>query len=306
MITNSNASKEPSSVAFVEVKKYMGVGSVNILAINPDNATLRKFGWTIPEEAEEPKYVTTNKSGEKSTRIRFLVQIQDLEEKPIIPMDFWIRPAVMLNKESTKCRLIDGYCRTAWGTKEEVQAHKVPEYANGPARLSPDYKPCHYGEEEIVTFLRRYLVVPPPEIYNKAKGEYVSNPDSGKLTIDNWEKLCNGDVRELKEMVALRPENKLKVIFGIKTSDDNKEYQTFLMNKYIGNGMRPNLATGEFDSASKAIAEFLEDKENPPYKFDARPVFEYKQEASVVKNNAAEDDLPFFGSAAAADDGDPF
>ena len=295
MIENSNSSKNGASEGNVDFKNWNGVGSVSVLAVNPTNAQLRLYGWNISEDADEPKYVTVNPDGKKSARVRFLVQIHDIKEKPVVPMDFWIRPDIQFNKDQTKCQVIDSYGRTAYGTKAEVQGHLIPQYANGPAQISSDYKPAHVGQDNLVSFLMKYLNVTPLQVYSRATGQWSSSKNPGRLTIDNWEKLCNGDVTEIKGYLALQPENRVKVIFGLRTSDDNKTYQTFLPNCFISNGSRVDAATGEYPAARKAIDKFLEHRQG--YIFSAAPVKEWKETATEVKDNSDKPvDLPDFGS----------
>ena len=43
MITNTNTSKQPTEI--IDIQKFIGVASVKIMAINPDNAKLRALGW---------------------------------------------------------------------------------------------------------------------------------------------------------------------------------------------------------------------------------------------------------------------
>ena len=296
MIDNYNASKNGSSEEFVDIKKYIGVASVNVLAINPSNEKLRRYGWTIPEGAEEPKYVTTLSDGKKSARVRFLVQIQDLDDKPIVAMDFWVRPDVAFNRDATKAKIIDSFGRTAWGTKAEIQAHAIPQYASGPATINSDYKPCHVGEEELVMFLMKYLNVTPLQMFNRQKGEWVENKNPGHLTIDHWDRICNGDVRELAEYLSYQPDNRVKVILGIRTTDENKSYQTFLSTAFIGNGAPVDRTTGEYATARKAIDRYFENRDSSNYSFSALPVKEWGVTATEVKDNAEVEDLPDFDS----------
>ena len=290
MITNANATKAPSEGAIIDVKKYIGVGSINVLAINPSNAKLRQYGWNIPESQEEPKYVTTDSEGKQSTRIRFLVQVQDLKEKPIIAMDFWVRPEGTLNSDGSKCKIIDPYGRTAWATKAEFQAHKVPEYDNGPASISSDYRLCHIGEEELVNFMMRYLNVTPLQIFKD--GNWVKTNNPGTCTYD-WKPICDGNVSELWNDVCQFPDNKVKVAFGIRTTDENKSYQTFLNTKYFGNGSRPG-ADGEYSNARNAIEKFKQNRPNAPVTFSAEPIHEWSVTATEVKEV---EDMPNFSDA---------
>ncbi len=299
MITGSNASKEARNTEYVDIPKYVGVASVEVVAINPNNDKLRHFGWTIPEGADEPVYVTTNAEGKKSTRIRFLVKIHDLDDKPIVAMDFWIRPDVQFNADATKAKIIDSFGRTAWGTKEEIKGHLIPQYSTGQANVNSDYKPCHYGEEELVRFLLKYLNVTPYQIFSQ--GRWTNSKNPGHLTIDRWAALCNGDVTEIAQMLSMQPENKVKVVFGVRTTDDNKSFQTFLPTVFIGNGAVPDRLTGEYASARKAIDKYLASSNErrgmgysvPSMEFSARIVSQMGISSTEVKDNSSSD-LPGF------------
>lgn len=308
MIENYNKSKSPASGEIVDFRKYIGVASINVLAINPNNDKLRKFGWNIPEGADEPVYVSTkndvNGNPVKSARVRFLVQICDLDEKPIVALDFWCRPSLNVNKTGDKCEIIDGFGRTAWATREEIKAKKIPVYSNGvEANISAPYKLCHVGEDLIVNFLLKYLNVTPLQIFDRAKQAWVQSKKPGKLTIDNWEAICDGDITELAEYCSYQPDNRVKVVLGLRSTEDNKTYQTFLNTGYIGNGALPDKNTGEYASARRLIDKFYESHADSVYSFTATPVKEWKETATEVKDNSLfdssstednpEGDLPF-------------
>ena len=134
-----------------------------------------------------------------------------------------------------------------------------------------------------------------------------------EITIDRWQRLCDGDVSELVEYVSMQPQNRVKVILGVQTNDDNKSYQVFIHDKFIGNGAVPNAQTGEYVTAQKAIDKFYEEQQksserNPSYvppaiSFSAAPVKEWKVSATEVADASEsqgspyddfpEDDLPF-------------
>lgn len=298
MIENNNASKLPSTKEIVDIKKFIGVASVNVLAVNPKNDKLRTFGWRVPEDAKEPEYVTTTSDGKRSARVRFLVQVQDLDDKPVIALDFWIRPEVMVNKDASKAKIIDSFGRTAWGTKQEIQAHQIPQYSKSLAQISSDYKLCHVGEEELITFLMKYLNVTPLRTYSSKTDEWIPSKNPGRLTIDHWDWLCNGNVSELADYLSREPENRVKVILGVRNTDDNKTYQTFLSDTFIGNGALPDKHTGEYVTARKAIDRYFEGRRNSPYSFSAKPIQEWGVSATNVKDNTENEDLPDFSSPA--------
>lgn len=308
MIENVNASKEASTEAFVEIKKYIGVASINVLAVNPGNAILRKFGWAIPEDAEEPTYYRDIEVDGKTIRrqqVCLLVQIQDLEDKPVIRMNFTIGKEARTNKEGTKCQIIDQFGRTAWATKEEFQAKKIPVYSNGqPANISSPYRICHYGEGELVTFLFKYLNITPMRIFDRQQNLWIPTKNPGKLMFDNWEALCMGNMTEFTSYLALQPDNKVKVVLGVHQTENNRSYQTFLKDGYIGNGARADFNTGEFAQARKLIDKLAE-RGQAQDSYMATPVKEWKTEATQVEEPKTmfdsegnfqlndDDDLPF-------------
>lgn len=309
MIENANASKTASTGEFIDVHKYIGVASINILAVNPNNATLKQYGWTISDTADEPVYVSTvERDGKpvKSARVRFLAQIQDLPEKPVVALDFWVSPDIMVNKDGTKCKIIDSFGRTAWGTKEEVTSQRIPQYSSGAANISTPYKPCHRGEEEIVQFIFKYMNITPLQVFDRKKNDWVQSKNPGRLTIDNWGAICNGNTHEIAEYLSLRPQNCVKVVLGVRSTDDNKTYQTFLNTGFIGNGASPDRTTGEYATARKLIDKYFENRDGSAYSFTASPVKEWQETATEVKEQASGlfegasfssdnelDDLPF-------------
>lgn len=307
MIENYNETKNPIEGEIVDYKKYIGVGSVNVLAVNPNNATLRKFGWNIPDDADEQKYIYEKlKDGKtsKSTKIRVLVQITDLEDKPIVPLDFWIGPEALTSADGKKGQVIDNFGRTAWGNiQEELRKGLIPQYANGPANIDSEYHACHRGEEALCRFVLRYMNVKPLQRYDRVLQEYVDNEKPGKFRFDNWNRLCAGDVSELIGYFKLRPDNHLKVIFGVSTNDNNRTYQTFLNTAYVSNGVMPDRNTGEYTSAKNAIAKYVERRGDTGETFSAAPVKLWLATATEeIKDNSGsmfdssgnyiEDDLP--------------
>lgn len=303
MITQTNESKVASEGTFVEVPKYLGVASIKVVAVNPNNAKLRQFGWDIADDAEEPKYVIekTLDDGTKRVRarVRFLAQIQDFENKPVIALDFYISPEPWMNTDKSKTQVIDQYGRTCWVTREQYKAQAIPEYANGPAKIATPYKAAAKGQEELVKFLMKLLCIAPYETFNRATNKYEVNKNPGMLTIDNWKVLCQGNATEIAQYVSLRPDNLIKVVLCLRTTDDNRTYQDFLPDIFIGNGAIPD-NRGVYQSAEKAIQKANEDGRHANYLFSAKTVSQYsitpdaeeEEEAAPAKADDV-DDLPF-------------
>lgn len=295
MVENYNKTSEFSG-EYVDVKKYVGVGSVSILAVNPKNSTLRKYGWSVPEGAEEPAYTFTREVDgqmENYAKVRFLLRINDFVDKPVVAYDIWIRPGFVIGKNSGKCKIIDSYGYTAWATQEDIQKKQIPQYATGPAQIHSDYKGCHPGQDKLVAFLMKFLNVTPLQTYDSRRGEWTNTTNPGRLTIDNWKALCNGDAKEIEEYIRYQPDNLIKLIFGVRTNEENKTYQVVLddcdgsrKTPFLANSQRPDKQTGEYSTARKRIDDYFKSHENADnITFSALPVREWKETATEVKDN---------------------
>lgn len=282
MIENVNASKTASSE---NVKRYVGVATVHVIAVNPNNKTLRDNGWNIPEDASEPEYVV-EKDGKKNTRVRFLVKVDDLvNDNVVIPLDFWVKGEYQANSDQTKFKIIDKYCRTAWGTKDEIKAKKIPQYASGPANIATPYALCHVGEEQLALFLMKLLNVTPLQVFRD--NAWVDTKNPGSLKFDDWNKIVNGNVKEIIDYVALMPENRMKVILGVRLNTaTNRWYQTFLDSSFLGSTASPD-QSGNYPGAVRAIAKFNEGRNNAEnYIFE--PVFVHEWSENTTPTEVTE------------------
>lgn len=292
MLENHNQSRtaEDNGSSFA---RYIGVAEVKVLSINPSNKELREFGWSIPDDADEPVYITDkvlpDGTSRRTTKIRFMCQIMDLKDKPVIPVDFRIGSEAIIGTQSGKMKIIDLYGNTAWGTKEEIKNRRIPVYSSGPATIETPYRPCHRGEEELVAFLQKLLCVNPYRVKDKKTGEWVKAANAGKLSIDNWAALCNGDVSEVFKMHMVEADNTMKLVLGINRTDENKVYQTFLNTRFYSSMMRPN--AGKYD----AVDAYLQKNEQDGYEFSSSIVHLYSEEPTDVSpSSSTVEDMPDF------------
>ena len=95
------------------------------------------------------------------------------------------------------------------------------------------------GEEALTLFIKNYLNIPNVQIYEN--GKWVDNPRYNKCDcearLDEVEKYFKGDFKELKELLKFQPNNTVKIAFGIRTSDDNRMYQTTYDRLCFKNGV---------------------------------------------------------------------
>lgn len=265
------------------IKRYIGVAPVYVKTVNPNKKQMEEIFKTTLEN--EPEYVTdTDVNGEmvKTARITFIVQPDaknvGFEVAPM-SMSLFVRNQYRYNKDKTKVQVIDKYGRTAWVTIEQAKNNEIPMYANGPANLDKDYRPCYVGEEELTNFLISYLNIPSPMKYNRDEKKWymVDNPEDSECRLDNIGNFFKGDFSELEQAISWQPNNKVKVMFGVRTSDDNKQYQAVYTQMFLKNGVT---------DYSKLDANMQERKNNGAYattEFSICPFKEYTVEETTFK-----------------------
>ena len=283
-----SAGKESSEGGVI--KRYIGVAPVKVLATNPTKAELEAlYNTTLERDVE---YIgTQDVEGKKVpyARIDFIVRT-DAEKCDGIEMttkvSYFIRKEYRFNGEKTKVQVIDKYGRTAWVTKEQANAHEIPEYKNGPANLDKDYRPCYVGEEDLTNFIKTYLNIPNVQKYVNGKWELVDNPAECEARLDGIDKFFAGDFKELKEIMSYQPNNKVKVLFGVRTTDDGKQYQAAYTQMVLRNGVT---------DFSKLDKDLQERKANGAYsttEFAVTPIHEYNVESTKVEDLPAATEAP--------------
>jgi hypothetical protein len=279
-------------------KHYIGVGSCFVLALNPNKAELSSlYGTEITNDPSYLSEVEINGNKIPSVRLDFILKTDvnspfnngiEFTSKAT----FFLRKEPRYNKDATKCQVIDKYGRTAWVTIEQAKNHEIPVYSNGPAKICPDYRVAYVGEEDLVNFLIAYLGIP-GTTKRQADGNYIEKTAEELVEceagLEKIKEYFKGDFSELRNIIALQPENKVKVMFGIK-NNDGKQIQTVYTNMFLKSA-----------APEAALARLATDLENrkangayPNCEFAACKIKEYSVEATdlaEVKNDTS--DLPF-------------
>lgn len=250
------------------VKRYIGVAPVSVLAVNPKAAELAKI--YNREITEEPNYMGVMENTTQA-RIDFIVKNEELDF--ITKVSFFVRKCYRFNKEMSKCQVIDKYGRTCWVTKEQCAKHEIPMYSNGPANIDKDYRPLYQGEEELTNFIKNWANVPNVMTYKEGTWVMVSDPTQCECAID-VEKIFKGDFSELQAVAKAIPDHKVKVLFGVKTSEDGKQYQAFYTQMTMKNG------TTNYSKLEKDLNERKAAGAYPTTTFEICPVKEYVVEAT--------------------------
>ena len=264
------------------IKRYIGVAPVKVVATNPSKSELEAIYNTTLDKA--PEYTGTQEVEGKNVpyaRIDFVVKT-DAERCDGIEMttkvSYFVRKEYRFNRDKSKVQVIDKYGRTAWVTKEQANAHEVPMYANGPANLDKDYRPCYVGEEDLTNFIKVYLNIPSVQKYVDGKWILVDNPSESEARLDGIDKFFAGDFGELKEIMSYQPNNKVKVLFGVRTTDDGKQYQAAYTQMVLRNG------TTDFSKLDKDLQERKAAGAYPTTEFEAVNIKEYVVNATPVED----------------------
>lgn len=245
-----------SSESTGSFKRYYGVASVKVLAVNPTKDEWEKItGSTLQKD---PEYTSVTEDGTKQARITLLLEPDSTKTvggiETVIPVTFWFRRRKVQGSKSGKYQVIDKYGRTAWVTEEELAAHKVPQYATGPADIDAGYREIVDGEEAFTNFLKALLNIPSITYFDAKAGVRKTNehPEECEARLDNILKIFNGDFKEIETILGYQPENHCKVLFGVKTTDEGKEYQDVFMDLFLTNS-NPN--TGKFATELRKATE---------------------------------------------------
>lgn len=275
------------------VKRYTGVASVFVLAVNPNKAELEILYNTQLENG--PEYLGEVEVGEdkhkvQNVRLDFIVKT-DAEKCGGIEFTtkvaFFIRKEYRYNKDQTKVQVIDKYGRTAWVAIEQAKSHEIPIYKNGPANIDRDYRPAYYGEEELTNFIKAYLNIPNVMKYVNNTWVMVDKPEDCEARLESIAEYFKGNFKELRDVIALQPNNKVKVLFGVRTTDDNKQYQAVYNQMFLKNNIT---------DYSKLDADLQERKAAGAYpttEFTVGDLKEYDVEPTDLSNSGVAGDMPF-------------
>ena len=289
-----------------EIKRYTGVGSVFVVGVNPNKAELEKL--YDRELDKDPEYLT-EKNGVTSARIDFIIKTDPTAKcsngiELLTKFSMFIRNEYRFNKDKTKVQVIDKYGRTAWVTKEQAKAHEIPVYKNGPANIDKDYRPAYVGEEDITNFLKLFLGISNVEkwVKNEATGRrevvgLVDNPQDCECRLENIEDYFNGKFNEIKGAINLMPNNKIKVLFGVRTTDEGKQYQDVYTRKFLSN------TVSVYDKLAEDVQTNKDNGAYPNTEFVVADLQEYTVQATNFNNtNNNNGDMPFDEETSASTD----
>lgn len=271
----TSASREANSFNL-----YTGLGSSYVLAVNPDKAkTDELMGF---ESQNAPEYTGSNDNG-KFARVTFIVRTDPEQCKGVTitnRITFTVYNAPAYNRDKTKVQVIDRFGNATWATVEDAKAGKKLLSANGnPVKIADNYRIAYRGEADLIDFLKSYLGI--RDAFEYVNGTFalrsgvdLADYDCG---LEHIKDLFAGNFKEIQDDIALQPNNKILLLYGIRTNaETGRKYQTIATraNMFLRNAgqkaverLKKELANakqnGSFANSEFVVGEFTEYKVEP-------------------------------------------
>lgn len=232
--------KTRESTEAAEIKRYIGVASTKVLAFNPTKEERDKLmGF---EFQSEPEYVGSDDNG-KFARVTLVVETDPevnngIDIKNLV--SFTLRPVPAYSRDKASVQVIDNFGNARFIPVEDAKAGKKILNKDGSPSRFGQYRIAKVGEVDLTHFFRAYLNVKSPYNYKNGVWSFKENASDGEFKFDDFDKLANGDFSEINDALKLQPNNKVKLLYGIRTTEEGKQYQAvitrdqFVLPNYAG------------------------------------------------------------------------
>lgn len=276
-----------------DLKRYTGVAPCFIKGVNPTKKQLEEIYENSQDK--DPVYIGEVEVTEGDNRVKYpnvrlnFLALPDPEKTGVdikpISVSMFLQKRYRYNRDKSKVQVIDKYGRTAWVTIDQCKNHEIPVYSNGPANLDKDYRPAYVGEEELTNFLIAYLNIPAVMRYSTAEKKWymVEHPEESECRLDHIEDYFKGDFSEIKEALALQPNNKVKILFGIKTDNEGRQYQTAYTQMFLRNNV------SDYSKLDKDVQERKNAGAYSTTEFEVTDFHEYTVKSTSITDNTAVD-----------------
>lgn len=240
-----NFSKGRESKAF-ESQLKIGVMPFMLEKVCPNHEEIKAL---YGEEAKAPEY---KKKPEAAT---LLFIFREFDPDTNQPMDNLIRHYHYIeanpnkNKDGDKVEVINKYGESAWVTVDEFKAKQPPAYNKD--YILP-YRAAFKGETDLVNFIKVYLNIPRTTEWKN--GGWVTRQNledcEASFSVEEFKTLVSGNFESLKSVLGFQPENKVKFLVGVRTSETG-QFPIILFNSpasYGARNFKPLLKQAEYES----------------------------------------------------------
>lgn len=244
-------------------KKYVGLFTANVVAVNPTKNELEKLlGTTIDKD---PEYTGTNNEGNKKVTLSFWLKEANLGV--LFNVRFNLEDKTMISSTG-KTQFINSAGQTSYAQDKS----QVPEFLTENGR---SVKPAKKGEELLCKFLRKWLNNLP-----------YDDPNT-EIVIDDWKALFNGNTKELRSAIETFKTQEVGAMATIRTGDDGKEYQSVYSYEFLpAFAIRSLFENGK---AYKTYDSFVEKVNDEKYgckdHYELGPLKEYDPTLNVVNTS---------------------
>lgn len=279
--------KTGESKEAAEFKRYIGYGSTHVVAVNPKKAELDNLmGY---DSQSNPEYIGSDDNG-KWARVTFIVKTDPETNNGIeitSRLSFTLYNTPAYSKDNTKVQVIDDYGNSTWATVEDAKAGNKLMSSNGKElKIANKYRMACRGEADLVAFLKTYLCV--DDAFNYVNGTWTlkDNADDYKFALEHISDYFKGDFSEVKDAIALQPNNKIKLLYGVHTTDEGKQYQTIATKDRLI--LRNSAGSKAFEKAEKELVNIKQGGGYATTEFKVQELAEYDVQATDLNNTPAD------------------
>ena len=211
-----------------------GLVPMMVLAVNPSKKELESiYGRDLEKE---PEYISADEAGVRKLRVDFIMKtvINDkmgCKEEIITKVPFFLEDKPAYNSDETKVSMLNLYGESTWIPLENAKSGVMPD--NMSWFNTTKMRPAYRGEIELVGFLKQYLGIP-----NRAfKDKVIPDITKAEIQLEKIKSYFTGDIKEFVNVVNIRKETNIVVLAGgVRTTDDNKQYQAWYLKKPLKYG----------------------------------------------------------------------
>lgn len=267
-------------------KLYIGVAPVFIVGVNPNKAEYEKlFNRTLDDA---PVYIGEGEVGPEGDRVKvpqikidFIVKT-DAEKCGVELTDritFFLSKAMNFNRDRSKVEVINKYGESTYLPIACVEGTEpIPD--NMKWYDTSGMRPTYIGEADLTAFIKAFLNIPSKSYRKGNEVVFIKNLADAEAKLDKIESYFRGDISELKSVIGLQPNNRVKAMFGVRTTDDNNQYQAVYTKKFLKNMVNDYSKLDEDLQARKNAGAY------PSVEFLAEPIKEYTVESTDFSSPA--------------------
>jgi len=196
-ISSNNSNEEVAGGSGIPL--YVGIAPMKVVAVNPTMAELHDID--VPVKVE-PQYVDVSIGGDTYNKLTFWLQC--IEPKFTTRFDVLVKPEPRIAKSGKKqwCNSIGQFAFADNKASEQYDWFK-----------DTGVRQAYVGEETLMDFIKCYA--------NVANGD--------ECAFETIDKIMQGDVKEIKQLVNALSDNRVRVLLGVK---DGKYQQVY--TKHFG------------------------------------------------------------------------